>query len=31
MAPRPSWHASYYGAYVLDADGNNVKVVNHNG
>jgi catechol 2,3-dioxygenase-like lactoylglutathione lyase family enzyme len=27
---RPIYHAGYYGAYVLDADGNNVEVVNHN-
>jgi len=24
------YHAGYYGAFVLDADGNNVEVVNHN-
>ena len=27
---RAEYHASYYGAYVLDPDGNNVEVVNHN-
>jgi catechol 2,3-dioxygenase-like lactoylglutathione lyase family enzyme len=27
---RPVYHAGYYGAYVLDPDGNNVEVVNHN-
>jgi len=27
---RPMYHPGYYGAYVLDADGNNVEVVNHN-
>jgi catechol 2,3-dioxygenase-like lactoylglutathione lyase family enzyme len=27
---RPVYHARYYGAYVLDPDGNNVEVVNHN-
>jgi catechol 2,3-dioxygenase-like lactoylglutathione lyase family enzyme len=27
---RPRYHAGYYGAYVLDPDGNNVEVVNHN-
>jgi catechol 2,3-dioxygenase-like lactoylglutathione lyase family enzyme len=27
---RPAYHAGYYGAYVLDPDGNNVEVVNHN-
>jgi catechol 2,3-dioxygenase-like lactoylglutathione lyase family enzyme len=26
---RPDYHAGYYGAYVLDPDGNNVEVVNH--
>ena len=25
-----SYHEGYYGAYVLDPDGNNVEVVNHN-
>ena len=24
------YHEGYYGAYVLDPDGNNVEVVNHN-
>ena len=24
------YHACYYGAYVLDPDGHNVEVVNHN-
>jgi catechol 2,3-dioxygenase-like lactoylglutathione lyase family enzyme len=27
---RPAYHASYYGAFVLDPDGHNVEVVNHN-
>jgi catechol 2,3-dioxygenase-like lactoylglutathione lyase family enzyme len=27
---RPIYHAGYYGAYVLDPDGNNVELVNHN-
>jgi catechol 2,3-dioxygenase-like lactoylglutathione lyase family enzyme len=27
---RPQYHAGYYGAYVLDPDGHNVEVVNHN-
>jgi catechol 2,3-dioxygenase-like lactoylglutathione lyase family enzyme len=27
---RSVYHAGYYGAYVLDPDGNNVEVVNHN-
>jgi catechol 2,3-dioxygenase-like lactoylglutathione lyase family enzyme len=27
---RPVYHAGYYGAYVLDPDGNNVEMVNHN-
>jgi catechol 2,3-dioxygenase-like lactoylglutathione lyase family enzyme len=26
---RPIYHAGYYGAYVLDPDGNNVELVNH--
>ena len=26
---RPEYHSGYYGAYVLDPDGNNVEVVNH--
>jgi catechol 2,3-dioxygenase-like lactoylglutathione lyase family enzyme len=27
---RPIYHAGYYGALVLDPDGNNVELVNHN-
>jgi catechol 2,3-dioxygenase-like lactoylglutathione lyase family enzyme len=27
---RAEYHAGYYGAYVLDPDGNNVEMVNHN-
>jgi catechol 2,3-dioxygenase-like lactoylglutathione lyase family enzyme len=27
---RSEYHAGYYGAFVLDPDGNNVEVVNHN-
>jgi predicted lactoylglutathione lyase len=27
---RPEYHPGYYGAFVLDADGNNVEVVHHN-
>jgi catechol 2,3-dioxygenase-like lactoylglutathione lyase family enzyme len=27
---RPVYHKGYYGAFVLDPDGNNVEVVNHN-
>lgn len=27
---RPRYHPGYYGAFVLDPDGNNVEVVNHN-
>jgi catechol 2,3-dioxygenase-like lactoylglutathione lyase family enzyme len=27
---RRIYHPGYYGAYVLDPDGNNVEVVNHN-
>jgi catechol 2,3-dioxygenase-like lactoylglutathione lyase family enzyme len=27
---RPRYHSGYYGAYVLDPDGNNIEVVNHN-
>ena len=27
---RAQYHPGYYGAYVLDPDGNNVEVVNHN-
>jgi catechol 2,3-dioxygenase-like lactoylglutathione lyase family enzyme len=26
---RPIYHAGYYGAFVLDPDGNNIEVVNH--
>ena len=26
---RPRYHRGYYGAYVLDPDGNNIEVVNH--
>jgi catechol 2,3-dioxygenase-like lactoylglutathione lyase family enzyme len=26
---RPEYHPGYYGAYVLDPDGNNIEVVNH--
>ena len=26
---RPEYHASYYAAYVLDPDGNNVEAVHH--
>ncbi|MGB6426513.1 MAG: VOC family protein, partial [Methyloceanibacter sp.] len=25
----PEYHANYYGAFVLDADGNNVEAVCH--
>ncbi len=28
---RPIYHAGYYGAFVLDPDGNNIEAVNHNG
>jgi len=28
---RARYHAGYYGAFVLDPDGNNIEVVNHNG
>ena len=28
--PRPIYHPNYYGAFVLDPDGHNVEVVNHN-
>jgi catechol 2,3-dioxygenase-like lactoylglutathione lyase family enzyme len=28
-AERPRYHSGYYAAYVLDADGNNIEVVNH--
>jgi catechol 2,3-dioxygenase-like lactoylglutathione lyase family enzyme len=27
---RPVYHAGYYAAFVLDPDGNNIEVVNHN-
>jgi catechol 2,3-dioxygenase-like lactoylglutathione lyase family enzyme len=27
---RPIYHEGYFGAYVLDPDGNNVELVNHN-
>ena len=27
---RPRYHAGYYSAFVLDPDGNNIEVVNHN-
>ena len=27
---RPVYHEGYYGAFILDPDGNNVEVVNHN-
>jgi catechol 2,3-dioxygenase-like lactoylglutathione lyase family enzyme len=27
---RPQYHPGYYGAFVLDPDGHNVEVVNHN-
>ena len=27
---RPQYHPGYYGAFVLDPDGNNVEVVAHN-
>ncbi len=27
---RPMYHAGYYGAYILDPDGNNVELVSHN-
>jgi catechol 2,3-dioxygenase-like lactoylglutathione lyase family enzyme len=27
---RPHYHAGYYGAYVLDPDGHNIEMVNHN-
>ena len=28
---RTVYHPGYYGAFVLDPDGHNVEVVNHNG
>ena len=27
---RDVYHPGYYGAFVLDPDGNNIEVVNHN-
>jgi catechol 2,3-dioxygenase-like lactoylglutathione lyase family enzyme len=27
---RPHYHPGYYGAFVLDPDGHNIEVVNHN-
>jgi catechol 2,3-dioxygenase-like lactoylglutathione lyase family enzyme len=27
---RPIYHPGYFGAFVLDPDGNNVEAVNHN-
>jgi catechol 2,3-dioxygenase-like lactoylglutathione lyase family enzyme len=27
---RPAYHPGYYGAFVLDPDGHNVELVNHN-
>lgn len=27
---RPVYHAGYYSAFILDPDGNNIEVVNHN-
>ena len=27
--PRPIYHPHYYGAFVLDPDGNNIKAVCH--
>jgi catechol 2,3-dioxygenase-like lactoylglutathione lyase family enzyme len=27
---RPAYHPGYYGAFVLDPDGHNIEVVNHN-
>jgi catechol 2,3-dioxygenase-like lactoylglutathione lyase family enzyme len=27
--PRPKYHRSYYGAFVLDSHGNNLEAVNH--
>jgi catechol 2,3-dioxygenase-like lactoylglutathione lyase family enzyme len=27
---RPHYHTHYYGAFVLDPDGHNIEVVNHN-
>jgi predicted lactoylglutathione lyase len=28
--PRPQYSPEYYGSFLLDPDGNNVEVVNHN-
>ncbi|MFT4012387.1 MAG: VOC family protein [Paracoccus sp. (in: a-proteobacteria)] len=28
---RPEYHAGYYGAFVLDPDGNNIEAVHHGG
>ena len=28
---RPEYHPDYYGAFVLDPDGNNIEAVNHGG
>jgi catechol 2,3-dioxygenase-like lactoylglutathione lyase family enzyme len=27
--PRPQYHANYYGAFILDPDGNNIEAVCH--
>jgi catechol 2,3-dioxygenase-like lactoylglutathione lyase family enzyme len=27
---RSAYHAGYYSAYLLDPDGNNIELVNHN-
>ena len=27
--PRPQYHPGYYGAFLIDPDGNNVEAVNH--
>lgn len=27
--PRPQYHANYYGAFVLDPDGNNIEAICH--
>ena len=27
--PRPEYHENYYGAFLLDADGNNIEAVCH--
>ena len=29
--PRPHYHENYYGAFVLDPDGNNIEAVCHKG